>query len=176
MHYFLSCKNRDQSSRDSLIKLTLRAMKLTCIMLFVMVMAVHAESRAQKVTLALKNAKLDRVFAEISKQTDYRFLYSDDVVNKSDLINLDVKSEEMTAVLDKLAKQENLNYKLIAGTVTVTKSDKPNVVASAPISGAELAKTVQQEITVTGVVRSDSGQPLAQASIVVKGVAGRGAN
>ncbi|WP_177181188.1 SusC/RagA family TonB-linked outer membrane protein [Parapedobacter koreensis] len=148
-------------------------MKMIFFMMLVMVIGVHAEGRAQKITLSMKNVKVDRVFAEIAKQTNYRFLYSDDTIDKSASMDIDVKDATLNDALDKISDQWLLQYKMMSGTIMVAENKKAirkNVPAEAT------TEPVQDDVTVSGVVMDKQGNVLTQASVNVKGVAGRGTN
>ncbi|SEL62991.1 TonB-linked outer membrane protein, SusC/RagA family [Parapedobacter koreensis] len=172
MHYFLFYK-KSGTSAGSILKKTLLIMKMIFFMMLVMVIGVHAEGRAQKITLSMKNVKVDRVFAEIAKQTNYRFLYSDDTIDKSASMDIDVKDATLNDALDKISDQWLLQYKMMSGTIMVAENKKAirkNVPAEAT------TEPVQDDVTVSGVVMDKQGNVLTQASVNVKGVAGRGTN
>ncbi len=173
MDYFLFSKTRGGGSSSLNWKKTLLIMKMTCYLMLMMVSGAFAEVKAQRITLSMKNVSIDRVFSEIAKQTNYRFLYSDDVVNNSPLMDVDVKDVAMNEVLDKILGQHLLKYKMIAGTISVTKDESRELPKREVIEEKE---EVQEDINISGVVRDEYGNPLSQASVVVKGAPGRGTN
>lgn len=123
-------------------------------------MSLQAESMAQKVTLSLKDAELERLFAEIRKQTSYRFVYRYDVVAKAPPISIYVRNAPLNTVLETVASSHDLNYKIVGEVITVSeKKMKKNTVKNVP-----LVQTV-----VTGTIKDKSGNPLAGASVKVKG-------
>lgn len=176
MDYFEFYQKREFKSRLFLTKHTLIAMKLTLMLMLVMILSVHAESNAQKVNLSMKNVDLDQVLNEISKQTEYRFLYGDDVLSNSKKMDVQFADIDVKVVLDKLSEQEQLTYKMIAGTVTLKKKEKSANRTPSKSNNSENSTPFQDNITVTGTVSDQNGNPLGQASIQVKGVAGRGTN
>jgi len=148
-------------------------MKMILFMMLVMLIGVHAESRAQKVTLSMKNVKVDRVFAEISRQTEYRFLYSDDIVERSASMDINVRDLPLNDALDKISDQWLLQYKMVSGTIMMISAKKDTRRKRFADAGD---KPLQDELTVTGVVIDKQGNVLTQASVNVKGVAGKGTN
>lgn len=104
----------------------LRAMGAVIVMLGLFSAVAHAEKTAQKVTLSFKNAKIEQVFSEISKQTDYRFFYSDEVARKAIPVNISVKDVEVMELLKHLMDGQSMEYKVIAGTIIVNLARPPN--------------------------------------------------
>lgn len=134
-------------------------MKITAFLLLVFITCAYAEGSAQKVTLSLKNAKLEDAFKQISEQTGYKFLYSDNVTARSSRLNLNVRSREVTDVLQMILPVTNYSFKMIEGTVTVHYKE----------SSPSLERVVEAQNTVKGRVLSVTGEPLAGVSIGIKG-------
>src|SRR5690606_34097174 len=88
----------------------LRAMAAVMVMLGLFITAAYAEKTAQKVTLSFKNAKIEQVFSEISKQTDYRFFYSDEVARKAMPVNISVKDVEVMELVKHLMDGQSMKY------------------------------------------------------------------
>jgi len=139
------------------------AMKLSILMLLVLITAVYGEGRAQKVSLSFKRADIETVFNAISHQTDYRFLYSEDVISRVGAIDIAVKNTELKEVLNHIAKHRNLRYKIIEHTITVDVAGKEQPLA---------AEESQPHIVVSGKVTTGNGDPLPGASVLVKGEKG----
>ncbi|SEL62888.1 TonB-dependent receptor [Parapedobacter koreensis] len=139
----------------------LLAVKITFYLLIAFVTGAYAEGRAQKVTLSLKNANLEQVFREITKQTDYRFLYSDEVIQLSDLVSIYVKNAEIQHVLDHVIHKQGMAYKIISETIIVTPPK---------MQFANLKKEVskQEEVAISGTVKDATGAGLTGATVTVK--------
>lgn len=141
------------------IKILLTMKIATFLLLFVTV--VHAESKAQKVSLSFKNASLEQVLAEISAQTNYRFLYSDELVKKVGNVFVELKDGSIEKALDMVLK--NLTYRIISETVIISKKEDE---AAAVLSASEKAR----QRTVNGTIRDESGEVLPGVSVSVKGI------
>ncbi|WP_437920680.1 SusC/RagA family TonB-linked outer membrane protein [Sphingobacterium sp. LRF_L2] len=134
-------------------------MKITTSLLLFFITCVYADSNAQKVSLSLNNAKLEDVFTQISKQTDYKFLYSDDVVKRSTRINVNVQNAELKDVLKVVLPNDNYSFRIIAETISVVyKGEKVE---------KEPTRVFQNRIS--GTINGTDGAPLIGASILVKG-------
>jgi len=153
----------------------LRTMKIATLLLLVFITAVRAEVSAQQVSLHLKNAPITDVFAAITKQTNYQFLYSSKVVKQAAPVSIHVVDMAVADVLETITAAQHMTFKMIAGTITVKmKPGDPDGMAK-PIGPNGVGNRVQQdEIDVTGVVKDELGEPLSGASVVVKGQAGIG--
>ena len=62
-------------------------MKFTAILLLAAFLQVSAHGYAQNVSLNLKNAKLQKVFTEINRQTGFQFFFKDELLNKAGKVN-----------------------------------------------------------------------------------------
>lgn len=108
-----------------------------------------------KITVNLKNESLSKVFEIIQKDTDYQFLYQDEVLQGTPLITVNVKEAGIPEVLDLCFAGTQLSYRINNKTILVFALEKP------------------QEITVRGKVTDAKGEPLPGVSILVK-ESGRG--
>ncbi|WP_257658478.1 SusC/RagA family TonB-linked outer membrane protein [Parapedobacter lycopersici] len=144
-------------------------MKITFFMLLVLVTAVHAEGIAQKVTLSLKNEKIERLFSEITKQTAIEFLYSDELIEKAQPVSIEVKNAEVSDVLRRIMDKQHMTYKIIESTVIV------NLLPNGPLLKKKLEPLPAiQDVRITGSVVDADGRPLQGASVNVKGNASAG--
>jgi TonB-linked SusC/RagA family outer membrane protein len=168
MNCFLFYKKPKENLFFSGLNKLLLIMKITFLMVLVFVVVVHAEGTAQKVTLSFKNAKIEQVFTEITRQTNYRFLYSDEVVRKAALININVKNVDMGQVLDQLIDDQEMTYRLIGQTVTINASSSRRKISAIPV-------VPDIDIRITGTVTDPEGKPLPGASVTVKGNRSNGA-
>jgi len=168
MHYFSFCKKLKKIARFSVLDKFLLTMKMTFLMMLIFVVAAHADSMAQKVTLSFENVKIEQIFTEITKQTNYRFLYPDEVAKQASKISIKVKNADINEVLNKIIDRQTMTYKVIAQTVTINviPQKKQQMVLSLPV--------LSQEINIKGRVTDERGQPLEGASIKAKGVTGNG--
>lgn len=145
---------------------SLLAMKLTAVLMLAFTLGVNAASFAQKVNILVKDAKLSEVLSLLKKQSSYRFLYDEDMLAKTSPITVNFRNAEIKEVLDKVLTPQQLEYEVIAGTVTISRSKKNAI----PLT-KKMVPAV--DITVQGTVR-DSSNLLTGVSITVKGTPGNG--
>jgi len=131
-------------------------MKISTCLLFAFVTGVQAKGTAQKVTLKMRNARIEEALSAISKQSNLRVLYSENLNAKS-RITVDLKNASVEEALNSILRDKNIEYKIIANTISVNSNEKSEVVSD----------NMQQ--SVTGTVKNANGNPLAGATITVKG-------
>jgi TonB-linked SusC/RagA family outer membrane protein len=129
-------------------------MKLTTILVFVSMLQVSAIgfSQNQKVSVSLNKATLKELFSTIEKQTNFKFLYRDDILE-----NIQVSMTETDLRVDDLlakAFQNSRNtFKIIENNLIVIAA-KDNI----------------QKQKVTGIVTDASnGDPIIGANVLVEG-------
>ena len=133
---------------------SLFVMKLTFIIVLISCMQVSAKSYSQTVTLNLKSVNLKKALANIEKQSDFRFLYSERKIANNDKVNINVTNAGISQVMDQLLTGTGLTYKELGNNLIVLL--KKNEVI--------------QDIVVKGKVTDRAtGKPLTGASIEIKG-------
>lgn len=115
---------------------------------------------SQTVTLSVHDMPLDKVCREIEKQTGYYFVYAKDPEEKKHLINLQVKNELVTTVLQKIFSGLPYTYSVI-DKVVVINTVKRTSPAAPPITNGPAADT----ISVQGRVVNKTGEALINASV-----------
>ena len=132
-------------------------MKLTWLFLSASVFGFTAQASAQRMSVALDNAKVEHVLEEITEQTGLGVAYSDQIVDLNRRVSIHLSDAEVNVVLDKLTEGTTLGYDIRNGKVYLyAKSNKHN-------------PGTQQSNTVTGVVVDANGEPIIGANVVVKG-------
>jgi TonB-linked outer membrane protein, SusC/RagA family len=139
-----------------------RVMKLTILLLLTTFLQVNARSWGQeKVTLNLKNASLEKVFMEIRKQTSFDFLYRDELVQNLPKITIVVKNATIEEVLSMCFEGLPITYS-VEGNNIVIKEKRDSVAGTAGTKEAP-------PIDVRGKVVNESGNPVANVTVAVKG-------
>jgi len=127
-------------------------MKLALIMTTCAVMNVSANVFSQqKVSLDVQKTKLSKVLKMIEEQSDYYFVYNSTNENLNKEVSVNVNNTKVLDVLTKLFNKSGLVYSVSKeGLVVVSQ---------------------QQQVAVAGLVTDDKGNPLAGATVRVKGTA-----
>lgn len=116
----------------------------------------NAHSQNAKVSIRMNNVKLDKILNEIENQTDYLFIYNNQVdINK--ITSVKVKNEAVAQVLDRILSRTGINYELEGTHIILTTEAIKDLHAQ------------QQAKTVTGTVTDVSGEPIIGANIRIKG-------
>lgn len=141
---------------------TLRIMKVNLFLIFAFITGSHAHSLAQKVSLKVKDAKLEEVFNHISRQTNLRFLYDSDVIKNADKVSLSASDMTIESALDKVLSKPGFSYKIIASTVSVKY--QPVKVAKKVVEDHSA-----QQNKVSGTVKDTQGRVLSGATVTIQG-------
>lgn len=136
-----------------------RIMRISTFLLMVCVFcsyAGNAHSQNAKVSIRMNNVKPDKILNEIENQTDYLFIYNNQVdINK--ITSVKVKNEAVAQVLDRILSGTGINYELEGTHIILTTEAIKDLHAQ------------QQAKTVTGTVTDVSGEPIIGANIRIKG-------
>jgi TonB-dependent starch-binding outer membrane protein SusC len=126
-------------------------MKLTKLLL-VLALALVCSDAWSQITLKEKKAPLEKVLADIEKQTKYVFLYDPDEL-KVGPITVEVKNASLQETLEKCFRGEPIEFSVVGNNVSLKKK-YPGNLRSAP------------DIPLRGRVVDSAGQPLGQVVVI----------
>ncbi len=135
-------------------------MKVKVFILLVFTLHIHASGFAQNVTLSVKDAPVQEVLKQISRQTGISMIYNESYFEKAKPLNIDVKDAPIRDVLDLCLEGSNYVYVLKDGVVIISKENKNK---DNPLSPDD------PPITVEGKVTDEDGLPLPGATVLIKG-------
>ena len=151
-------KNGTVSARTLTYLKIARIMKLMIALILFACLHVSAKGWSQeRITLKMNGAEIKKVLFAIEKQTDYRFLFTEDAVKGKPRVSIDVVKASVSEILDKILANTGIGYKVLGSNLVVLKEG----VSSGDIN--------LQEVRITGKVTSASGDPMPGVSVVVKG-------
>ena len=134
-------------------------MRITTFLLLVCVFcsfAGNTHSQNARVSITKSNTNLEEILSEIESQTDYLFIYNNQVdINKK--LSIKVKNKPVSDVLDNLLKNMGVSYAMEGTHIVLTKKTENPV----PVQ--------QQTKNVNGTVVDVNGDPVIGANVVVKG-------
>lgn len=130
-------------------------MKLTAFLVLIFCMQVSTRVYSQKVSLSLTNVSLEKVFKEITRQTGYNFLYTDEVLNGARNVDIRVRNVPLNVALDRCFKDQPLTWSIVEKTVVVQR--KAEVFLPAP--GTDIH----------GHVTDSTGKPMAGVTVTLVG-------
>jgi TonB-dependent SusC/RagA subfamily outer membrane receptor len=132
------------------------AMKLTTLLLFLGCMQVMATGYAQQhISLQLKETSIKKLFQEVEKQTNYRFVYHSETVNLSKKISVQAEEASLEEVLKQAFAGTSLHFKMQGSDLVVVFAD------------AEASN--RQERILTGRITDEQGAPLTHVTVRVPG-------
>lgn len=118
--------------------------------------AVVTKAQNKRINFRFENNTLKEVLQKLEEETEFSFIYRDELVNSAGRVTENFQNEKVTDLLTKVLVNENMTY-LINGRVIVIM---PNDI--------ELQNSQQQK-SVSGKVTDSSGSSLPGVSVVVKG-------
>jgi TonB-linked SusC/RagA family outer membrane protein len=132
------------------------SLKIARLLLLLSALLAGAGSYAQseRVTIQLSDAPVRAILRAIEEQSLYRFFYSSDLAYLNQKISINAVNRTVASVLDEALKGSNLSYKMAEKNLITISAVDPQPRTSRNISG---------------VVLDGGGEPLAGASVVVKG-------
>lgn len=139
----------------------LRIMRITTFLLSVCIICTYAEnsySQNARVTITKTNVHLEEILNEIENQTDYLFIYNNNVDLEWET-SVKVQSQPVSRVLNTLFRNTDIYYAVEGSHIVL--SQRYNALPENP--------SVQQSRTISGVVIDASGEPIIGANILEKG-------
>ena len=151
--------SKEARNHRTIGKTFMLAMKLTAFLLLVTCMEVNAKGYSQ-ISLSETNAPLLKIFREIQKQSGYDFFYTYEVVEQAGNATVKVKNVPLQEAVEKALQGKDLTYEIVEKTIVIRKKNF-FVVKTEP--------SQQALAIIKGKVVSESGEPLAGASVKIKG-------
>ena len=152
---------------------TLRIMRLITILIFLTTYTVSAStgySQMVHLSINLKNAGIKEVISTIESQSDYIFLYKDDVLDQQNKVSINAIDETLDKIMSQICKELHIDYKINDRQVIVS------VNYSVPLLSSVIQKKesrVQRQIgkgEIYGkVTEAENGKSLPYVSIIING-------
>lgn len=143
-------------------KKLLLIMNLIGIILLSTCLAASAGGYAQKVTISVKDAPLEKVFEQIKQQTRLSFLWDEKTLKQSRPVTIEARNASLEQVMDACVKNQPITYTIIQNMVVIKLKDMgPN----------EQTAAAPPPIDISGRVTDAEDKPLSGVSISVKGSA-----
>ena len=146
---------------SGLIKL-LKIMKLTVILLLVSVSGVFASksyAQSKMLSVNLREATVKEVLNNIEEQSEFVFLYSENLIDVERKVNVTIQNKKVEQILSSLFNDVDVDYSI---------RDRFIVLTTPEVSKGKL-ELLQQQKSVTGTVTDESGEPLPGVTVLVKG-------
>lgn len=141
--------------KNPVVNQLFRIMRISIFLLFFCafsLMAENSHSQNARVTINRNNVQLESILNEIESQTDYLFIYKEDVDVKAHK-SIRVSGKPVAEVLNNLLAGSSIRYKMEGNHIILTRN--------------EISATQQQQVT--GIVTDASGEPLIGVSVLIKG-------
>ena len=117
---------------------------------------VNATAQVIKVTVKMENATIDEMIKTVRTETNYRFLYRVEEVNKYGKRNIDLQNVSIDDFLKTLLSGTKLSYEIEDDVIIIRPAD-------------DNKKETEKPRTITGKVLDDKGFTLPGATVTIKG-------
>lgn len=152
-------KNNLFNECKSPFKLITRTMRITAFLLFLGIFSLQAKmsySQDSKVTIDVKETKISDVISQIEKQTEYLFVYNDQIeINK--LTSVKANGVAVSAILADLFKDTDITYAMEGKHIILSKKLNTNI---------QTQSSTKKERK--GTVVDEHGDPLIGVAVMIK--------
>jgi TonB-linked SusC/RagA family outer membrane protein len=128
-------------------------MKLTLILAVFCTVQAMAGLKAQNVTLKVNDTEIAKILNSIEKQGSYRFLFNSRLKDLKQKVSAEFTDADINDVLQKIFTGTSLSFIKLENNLVAIRSNDP----------------AESDVTITGKVTGDGGDPIPSASITVKG-------
>ena len=132
---------------------TFLVMKLSLVFICVSVLTVNASVYSQntKMNLNLKGVSIIQAFSMIEDQTNFRFVYDDQLFDDQRIININVKEQGIDEILQQIFEENTVSYKILENNLVVFMAQG------------------QESAIITGKITDARGEPMPGVTISIKG-------
>ena len=134
-------------------------MKHKVLLVLLLGIIISVSASAQKVTMNLKQVKLEKVFSAITQQTGLTVAYSRTIVNPDRIVTVEAKNQELSKVLNDLFLGTNINYEI----------GKTKIYLKEKVTDSEQQTSNANKRNISGRVVDEKGEPIIGASVMVQG-------
>lgn len=142
------------------LKKMLRIMRMTLFLVLVFASQILANdlySQQTKLNLNMSNASVGNVLDEIENQSEFYFLFNQNLIDMDRTISVSVKNKTIDQVLDAVFEDTNVQYVISDRQIILT------------LDAANDFFAINQQRKVSGKVTETNGMPLPGVTVVVKG-------
>jgi TonB-linked outer membrane protein, SusC/RagA family len=135
----------------------------------------YFQEKDNRITLQVKNEKLQTILDKIEKKSRFVFVFSNDEINTDQKVTFSVKDKELTDALAELLTPLRIHYEMVKDKIILKPANRSNNPLVPGSSGAattlEGAATARQraDTLITGRVVDDKGLGLGNISVQLKG-------
>jgi len=142
---------------------TLQVMKLTVAFIAIFIIQANAEVRPQeRITLTVKNAPLEIILKEITKQTSYQCIFPEQFRQMANRVDLSVSNATLEEVLTICFKDQPFTFTIVKKIIIVKQKEVKTTKAT-------IVSTSFNYDKIHGQVTNEKGEALAGASVQIKG-------
>src|SRR4029078_10632468 len=105
------------AARRKKLSRAIRVFKFMFFLLTAVCLKVNGGVFAQNISLSLKDVPLSKVFKEIQRQTAYRFIYSDEILEAKKQVSITLNNVPLREALDKTVTPRDLEYIIDGNTI-----------------------------------------------------------
>ena len=141
---------------------TLKIMRSTLLLLMLNVfhiIAVETYSQSTTLTIALRDATLKEVLAQIEAQSEFFFLYNSKLIDINRKTNLSVKDQKIDHILSQLFDNTEISYVVFDRQIILSAKEYINSIKAEGL----------QPRPIGGTVTDKKGDPLIGVTVIVKG-------
>ncbi|MBB5440609.1 TonB-linked SusC/RagA family outer membrane protein [Pedobacter sp. AK017] len=136
-------------------------MRLTTVILIISLLQVTASTFGQRITMNQHDVPLSSVLKEIRKQSGYDVFYDSKIISKDEKVSVKLSGATVEEAMTRVLKGLPLTFEVGEKEINIKKRDEPSFL--------ERLIARFQAIDVRGKVLDENGQPLAGATVRVKG-------
>ena len=125
-----------------------------------LMLSIASASAQQNYEVNCSNLRLSEVLKEVTRETGYKFVYSNTSVDVSQTVSVNVSSSDINVVLEAVFEGTGIGWTLMDRQIALHQEVAPQKPA---------ASSRQDVRTVRGQVLDDVEQPLVGADVLVKG-------
>lgn len=157
----IAASNLFQNYRNKIAK-SLLIMKMISILILAFCLNASANGYSQRISLFLNNASLETAFKEIRNQTNFTFFYTESQLKNAKRITVAIKDASIDEILKECFKDQVLTFSILNQLIVITEKEEVN---------SEIKQSVElpRRIEIKGKVVDETGAPLINASVGVKG-------
>lgn len=139
----------------------IRSMRIAAVMLLTASLHVAAMGYSQKVTLKMRNEPLEKVVAEISRQSGLQILYNNDLLREAGKVSIEVSEVDARNALSMALADTKLAFRTVEGMLVIS----PRVI---PPPEKEVDPVLLPLLVITGTITGVDGKPMTAVSVTNK--------